>query len=92
MLRNEGFEGLEDFSMAPNEVDTEHTHEEDTTGLVVEGFIIEKPSGNGTCNVGDTVFILRANFTTRRQDRMESKRWSAGETYLFKPKNHIKNC
>ena len=56
MLRTEGYEGPMDFSMGPNEVDSEHAHDEDTVALVVEGSItIEKLSGDVTCNVGDIV-------------------------------------
>ncbi len=56
LLRTEGYEGTEDFSMEPNEVDNEHAHDEDTIALVVEGsIVIEKSSGDVTCNVGDTV-------------------------------------
>ena len=57
MLRAEEFEGPENFLMEPNEIDPEHSHKEDTVGLIVEGSItIEKPSGNVTCNAGDTVY------------------------------------
>lgn len=56
MLRLQGYEGPEIFSMGSNEYDTEHTHKEETIALIVEGsIVIEKPSGDVNCNVGDIV-------------------------------------
>lgn len=56
-LRAEGFDGPEDFIMGPNEVDERHVHDTDTIGLVVAGsIVIEKTSGDVSCNVGDTVY------------------------------------
>lgn len=66
-LRNEGFDGPEDFLMGPNEVDTEHAHETDTLGLVLEGsIVIEKASGDVTCNVGDTVYYPAGELHTEK--------------------------
>ena len=67
MLRTEGYEGPEDFSMGPNEVDTEHAHKEDTLALVVEGsIVIEKQSGDVACNVGDTVYYPAGELHTEK--------------------------
>jgi quercetin dioxygenase-like cupin family protein len=56
MLTDEGYDGPFDFAIGPNGADTEHTHENDIIALCTEGtLIIEKPSGDVTCQVGDIV-------------------------------------
>ena len=56
LLEEQDYDGPFDFSMGPNGADTEHTHENDIIALCTEGtLIIEKPSGNVTCQVGDIV-------------------------------------
>ena len=56
LLKNEGYDGPFDFAMEPNAADDEHVHDFDVVVVVVQGsLIIEKPSGDVTSNVGETV-------------------------------------
>jgi uncharacterized cupin superfamily protein len=56
LLMNEGFEGPFEYVKGPDFVDEEHVHDFDVLAMVVEGTLtIEKPSGDQTCHVGETV-------------------------------------
>ena len=67
MLRAEGYEGPEDFAMKPNEVSSRHDHDVDTVLLILEGsIVIAKPSGDVTCNVGDTVSYPAGEFHSEK--------------------------
>lgn len=56
MLKEQGYDGPFDFSMEPTGAGSEHTHEKDIIAMCTEGtLIIEKSSGNVTCEVGDGV-------------------------------------
>jgi quercetin dioxygenase-like cupin family protein len=55
-LTREGYTKVTEFIKDPNWADTEHSHDFDVYVLVFEGeLMIEKKSGDVTCQVGDTV-------------------------------------
>jgi len=56
ILKNEGYDGPFDFAMESNAADDKHVHDYDVLVMVVEGSLtIEKPSGDETGLVGDTI-------------------------------------